>query len=71
MSYKQLLTDTTSEKSIRQEMMKWYEENKSENTTSGLAKMGLTVVTSAVSQSYSSVVGLTDHSSAISFSLRS
>ena len=69
MSYKQLLTDTTSEKSIRQEMMKWYEENKSENTTSGLAKMGLTVVTSAVSQSYSSVVGLTDHSSARSFLL--
>jgi hypothetical protein len=28
MSYKQLLTDTTNEQSIRQEMMSWYEESK-------------------------------------------
>lgn len=34
MSYKQLLTDTTSEQSMRQEMMNWYKENKSGRTTS-------------------------------------
>lgn len=34
MSYQQLLTDTTSEQSFKQEMMKWYEENKSKRTTS-------------------------------------
>ena len=34
MNYQQLLTDKTSEQSIKQEMMKWYEENKSERTTS-------------------------------------
>jgi len=28
MSYKQLLKDTTSEQSIQQEMMKWYEKTK-------------------------------------------
>jgi hypothetical protein len=32
MSYRQLLTDTTSEQSIRREMMNWHEENKSERT---------------------------------------
>lgn len=36
MSYKQLLTNTTSEHIIKQEMMKWYEENKSKRTTSAL-----------------------------------
>jgi hypothetical protein len=36
MSYKQLLTNTTSEHIIKQEMMKWYEENKGERTTSAL-----------------------------------
>ncbi|MDX2249844.1 MAG: hypothetical protein SF052_23875 [Bacteroidia bacterium] len=34
MSYLQLLTETISEQSIKQEMMKWYQENKSERTTS-------------------------------------
>lgn len=34
MSYRQLLTDTTSEQGAKQEMMKWYEKNKSERTTS-------------------------------------
>ncbi len=34
MSYEKLLTDTTSEQNIRQEMMKWYGENKNERTTS-------------------------------------
>ncbi len=34
MTYKQILTDTTSEQNVRQEMMKWYNENKSERTTS-------------------------------------
>ena len=34
MSYQQLLTDTTSEQSTKQEMINWYEENKSERTTS-------------------------------------
>ena len=34
MSYQQLLTDETSEQSIKQEMMKWYEEIKSKRTTS-------------------------------------
>lgn len=29
MNYQQLLTDTTSQQSIKQEMMKWYEQNKS------------------------------------------
>ncbi|MBL0145389.1 MAG: hypothetical protein IPP48_06160 [Chitinophagaceae bacterium] len=34
MTYKQILTDTTSEQNVTQEMMKWYEENKSKRTTS-------------------------------------
>ena len=34
MSYQQLLTDETSEQSIKQEMMKWYQEIKSKRTTS-------------------------------------
>ena len=34
MNYQQLLTDTTSEQSVKQEMMKWYEENNSDHTTS-------------------------------------
>ena len=33
MSYQQLLTDTTSEQIIKREMIKWYEEMKSEHTT--------------------------------------
>jgi hypothetical protein len=33
MNYKQLLTDSTSEEGIRQEMMKWYNAKKSERTT--------------------------------------
>ena len=33
MSYQQLLTDTTSEQIIKREMIKWYEEKKSEHTT--------------------------------------
>lgn len=34
MNYKQILADTTNEQTVRQEMMKWYENNKSERTTS-------------------------------------
>lgn len=34
MTYNQILTDTTSEQNVRQEMMQWYERNKSERTTS-------------------------------------
>ncbi len=34
MTYKQILADTTSEQNVTQEMMKWYEKNKSERTTS-------------------------------------
>ena len=33
MNYQQLLTDPTSEKSIKQEMMKWYEKNQNERPT--------------------------------------
>jgi hypothetical protein len=34
MTYQQLFSDTTNEQSVRQEMMNWYENNKSERTTS-------------------------------------
>jgi hypothetical protein len=34
MSYQQLLTDKTNEQTLKQEMINWYEENKSERTTS-------------------------------------
>jgi hypothetical protein len=34
MTYKQILSDTANEQSVRQEMMNWYENNKSERTTS-------------------------------------
>ncbi|MGB4774319.1 MAG: hypothetical protein WBP45_04045 [Daejeonella sp.] len=34
MTYKQILADTTNQQTVRQEMMKWYEKNKSEHTTS-------------------------------------
>lgn len=34
MTYKQLLADTANEQTVRQEMMKWYDDNKSERTTS-------------------------------------
>lgn len=34
MSYKQILADTATEQTVRQEMMKWFEKNKSERTTS-------------------------------------
>jgi hypothetical protein len=41
MTYKEILTDTTSEQTVRQEMMKWYEQNTSERTTSVLRKQGI------------------------------
>ena len=34
MTYKQILADTTNQQTVRQEMMEWYEKNKSELTTS-------------------------------------
>jgi len=34
MTYKQILADTTNQQTVRQEMMEWYEKNKSERTTS-------------------------------------
>ncbi|HMX78794.1 MAG TPA: hypothetical protein PLG91_00695 [Ferruginibacter sp.] len=40
MSYEQLLQDKTSESELKTQMMKWYEENKSERTTKAFTLMG-------------------------------